>query len=234
VLVENSAAGLALLPGEVFIAVSHEKHHQYALARYRVRPGERRTVAVELGWSDSRTGHRVIEVRLDGRRIGELTDLISQRYAPLLKGVSQTGGRPGCVAVVQHTPNGLEVMVQLPRWAPPTAPPAERRRRGFGLGWFAAAAVVVMAVAALLAVLDVRNTPSTGGGVSATSTSSATKDPLTSRMCDPNYRGACVPHTDDVDCAGEGTGPVFVTGPIRVVGEDVYNLDPDKDGVACG
>ncbi|HEY7592279.1 MAG TPA: hypothetical protein VH969_03935 [Actinophytocola sp.] len=232
--VENSAAGLAMLPGEVFVAVSHEKHHQYALARYHVDPGERRHIAVELAWCVNHSGHRVIEVRLDGRRIGELTELISQRYASLLRGVSQTGGRPGCVAVVQQTPAGLGVMLQLPRWTPPAAPPAERRRRGSGLAWFAAAAVVVVAMASLLAVLDANRTPRTDGGVSVTATSSSTTDPLTARMCDPNYRGACVPRADDVDCAGEGTGPVFVTGPIRVVGEDVYNLDPDKDGIACG
>jgi hypothetical protein len=37
----------------------------------------------------------------------------------------------------------------------------------------------------------------------------------------------------DVDCAGMGNGPAFVTGPVQVVGQDVYRLDPNKDGVGC-
>jgi resuscitation-promoting factor RpfB len=53
------------------------------------------------------------------------------------------------------------------------------------------------------------------------------------RQCDPNYSG-CVPIAGDVDCAGgSGDGPGYVTGPVRVVGADIYDLDRDGDGVAC-
>ena len=52
--------------------------------------------------------------------------------------------------------------------------------------------------------------------------------------CHPNYEGACVPIASDVDCAGgSGNGPAYVTGPVRVVGADVYDLDRDGDGIAC-
>ena len=52
--------------------------------------------------------------------------------------------------------------------------------------------------------------------------------------CDPNYEGACVPIASDVDCAGgNGNGPAYVQGPVYIVGEDVYELDRDGDGVAC-
>lgn len=52
--------------------------------------------------------------------------------------------------------------------------------------------------------------------------------------CDPNYSGACVPIAGDVDCAGGGgNGPAYVSGPVRVIGTDVYRLDRDGDGVAC-
>ena len=52
--------------------------------------------------------------------------------------------------------------------------------------------------------------------------------------CDPNYAGACVPIASDVDCAGgSGNGPAYVAGPVRVVGQDIYDLDRDGDGVAC-
>jgi hypothetical protein len=52
--------------------------------------------------------------------------------------------------------------------------------------------------------------------------------------CHENY-GSCVPIAEDVDCEGGlGDGPAFVKGPIDLVGEDVYLLDTDKDGIACG
>lgn len=52
--------------------------------------------------------------------------------------------------------------------------------------------------------------------------------------CDPNYTGACVPIASDVDCAGgSGDGPAYVTGPVYVVGTDIYHLDSDHDGVGC-
>ncbi|MEX2107921.1 MAG: hypothetical protein WD827_03430 [Solirubrobacterales bacterium] len=44
--------------------------------------------------------------------------------------------------------------------------------------------------------------------------------------CDPNYTG-CVPNTGyDVDCAE-------VSGPVEVIGVDVYGLDADNDGIGC-
>jgi hypothetical protein len=52
--------------------------------------------------------------------------------------------------------------------------------------------------------------------------------------CDPNYSGQCVPIASDVDCAGDGgNGPAYTTGPVRVIGTDIYKLDRDGDGVAC-
>lgn len=52
--------------------------------------------------------------------------------------------------------------------------------------------------------------------------------------CHSSYEGACVPIARDVDCAGGGgNGPEYVTGPVIVVGDDVYELDRDGDGRAC-
>ena len=54
-----------------------------------------------------------------------------------------------------------------------------------------------------------------------------------SQECDPNY-DPCVPVASDVDCAGgKGDGPVYVMGPIYIIGVDVYGLDRDGDGKAC-
>jgi hypothetical protein len=52
--------------------------------------------------------------------------------------------------------------------------------------------------------------------------------------CHPSY-DPCVPVASDVDCAGgEGNGPSYVSGPVSVIGADVYDLDRDGDGVGCG
>jgi|SRR5215213_820870 len=57
--------------------------------------------------------------------------------------------------------------------------------------------------------------------------------PVTTSQCDPNYSG-CVPIASDVDCAGgNGNGPVYVIGPVRVIGRDIYKLDGDGDGIGC-
>ena len=51
--------------------------------------------------------------------------------------------------------------------------------------------------------------------------------------CDPNYSG-CVPIASDVDCSGgTGNGPAYVRGPVTVIGNDIYGLDRDGDGIGC-
>lgn len=43
-----------------------------------------------------------------------------------------------------------------------------------------------------------------------------------------------MPIASDVDCeGGGGNGPMFVRGPIRVIGSDDYDLDRDGNGIAC-
>lgn len=52
--------------------------------------------------------------------------------------------------------------------------------------------------------------------------------------CDSNYSGACVPVDSDVDCeGGSGNGPSYVSGPVTVVGNDIYGLDRDGNGTGC-
>ncbi|MDF1603725.1 G5 domain-containing protein [Nocardioides sp. YIM 152315] len=60
-----------------------------------------------------------------------------------------------------------------------------------------------------------------------------TKAPQPTKRCDPNYSG-CVPIASDVDCAGgSGNGPAYAQGPVRVIGNDIYDLDADGDGWGC-
>lgn len=58
--------------------------------------------------------------------------------------------------------------------------------------------------------------------------------PAAGNGCHPSYAGVCVPIASDVDCAGgSGNGPEYVSGPVRVVGPDEYDLERDNDGIAC-
>jgi hypothetical protein len=117
-MLENSTAGLVMLDGAVAVTVTREEHHQAVLADYTPAPGRTRRVAVELMWSVVPTGRhkgqRVIEVRLDGRRVGELTYLMSQRYAPLVTQVNAHHGRAGCEAEVERDARGLQLTLRLP------------------------------------------------------------------------------------------------------------------------
>jgi hypothetical protein len=52
--------------------------------------------------------------------------------------------------------------------------------------------------------------------------------------CDPNYGEGCVPIARDVDCAGgSGDGPAYVDEVVKVIGDDIYDLDRDNDGYGC-
>lgn len=164
-MIENSSAGLVILPGEVAVTVTREEQHQPALARYRVAPGQERHVAVELAWcvisAGKYRGEHAIEVRLDGHRVGELTYQMSRRYTPFVTQVTAHGGRPGCVATVRPGPKGLEVVLRLPRatdaastyvMAPvaPTVSPAPAKRPSHRLAWIAASVVAAIAFFAVI------------------------------------------------------------------------------------
>ena len=54
--------------------------------------------------------------------------------------------------------------------------------------------------------------------------------------CHASYEGTCIPpDVSDADCAGgSGNGPHYVQEKnIRVVGQDVFDLDGDADGIGC-
>ena len=63
--------------------------------------------------------------------------------------------------------------------------------------------------------------------------SNTSKGAKSQPQCDPNYSD-CVPFASDVDCAGgPGDGPVYVKGPVKVIGKDIYGLDRDGNGIGC-
>ncbi len=315
-MIENSSAGLVKLDAEVSVTVTREEHHQPALSRYVVTEGQERHVAVELAWctigAGKYRGENAIEVRLDGQRVGELTHLMSRRYAPLVAQVISRGGRPGCSAVVQLGARGLEVVLRLPRhgdgvlplpapdpatqvYAPvgepmaPVIPMPPPRRGPFAShrpAWIVAAVVgllviiglanggnkpadptntaaEVSATATTTTAVRITTTSKPAPTTTTTTTTTTTQPPTTTTTvekpaappappvvqpapkpvpapvpapasnCDPNYTG-CVPIASDVDCAGgSGNGPAYVSGPVKVIGSDIYKLDSNGDGVGC-
>ena len=137
-MIENSAQGLTLLDPDHEVTVTKEEQHQPALLAYAPRgDGRARRVAVELCsfpiTRGTHAGQRGIEVRLDGRRVGELTFRMAQRYGPIVQEILRRGGRPGCVALVDHGRRGLEVELRLPEapagFTPAPRPPGPPARR---------------------------------------------------------------------------------------------------------
>ncbi len=59
------------------------------------------------------------------------------------------------------------------------------------------------------------------------------KTEKTESNCNPNYSGCLKIGAGDYDCkTGTGNGPNY-TGMVRVLGQDEFDLDGDKDGVGC-
>jgi hypothetical protein len=109
----GSATGeLVLLAAERTVTVTREEHHQDVLARHSGRVA---VALVPCTITDGRyAGHAALEVRLDGRRVGELTRLMSERYGPLTDAVAARGGRPGCEALLRRGDRGVQVELRLP------------------------------------------------------------------------------------------------------------------------
>lgn len=118
---------LVLLAAERAVTVTREEHHQDVL---RGRTGR---VVVELRpcliASGKHAGQDGLEVALDGRRVGELTRLMAQRYRPIVDQLMARGYRAGCEALLHDDARGTQVELRLPAGPttaaiPATPPPA--------------------------------------------------------------------------------------------------------------
>ena len=117
---------LVLLAAERTVTVTREEHHQDVLAG-RTGPtiAELRPCTITAG---KHAGQDGLEVVLDGRRVGELTRLMAQRYRPMVEEVRSRGYRAGCEAVLAADARGIQVELRLPSATerrvtePPTAP----------------------------------------------------------------------------------------------------------------
>jgi hypothetical protein len=250
-MIENSSAGLVLLEAEVTVTVTGEEHHQRELARYAVTAGGERHVAVELGWctigSGKYRGQPAIEVRLDGYRVGELTYLMSQRYAPLVTHVTGQSGRPGCQAKIQLGARGLEVTLRLfiaslannDEETPSSDAAGDRTTTASATPTTTTppptttTTTTTVVPAPPPVVVDPQPVETVTEEPAPPPPPPPAPEPEPAPACDPNYSG-CVPVASDVDCkGGSGNGPAYVDGPVQVIGSDIYDLDRDGDGTAC-
>jgi hypothetical protein len=123
---------LVLLAAERAVTVTREEHHQDVLS------GRAGRAVVELRpctiASGKHAGQDGLEVVLDGRRVGELTRLMAQRYRPMVDHLTAGGYRAGCEAFLQDDPRGTQVELRLPAGPttaalPPAATATVRHRR---------------------------------------------------------------------------------------------------------
>jgi hypothetical protein len=118
---------LVQLPASVTVTVTREEDHQDVLSGYRSPD-----VVAELAWGTARAGkyrgQRVIEVQLDGRRVGELTHAMSHRYGAMVDALLAQGNRPGCQAHIEHGERGYQLELLMPGAgeALPFVPPQTR------------------------------------------------------------------------------------------------------------
>jgi hypothetical protein len=119
----DSPDGLVLLAAERTVTVTREEHHQDALA------GRTGRVVVELRpcmiTSGKHAGRDGVEVTLDGRRVGELTWLMAQRYRPAVDALVVRGFRVGCEALLREDARGIQVELRLPAEPTATRPPVD-------------------------------------------------------------------------------------------------------------
>lgn len=118
-IVAQRTAGTVLLCGDRTCTVTREEDHQDVLAAYAPRKGQDvRAVVATLGFCTVDRGkHRgaeVIGVHLDGRRVGQLTKLMSERYEGVVRGFLAQGLRVTCEGFAFPTPKGVEVELRLP------------------------------------------------------------------------------------------------------------------------
>ena len=103
---------LVLLAAERAVTVTREEHHQDVLS------GRTGQAVVELRpctiASGKHAGQDGLEVVLDGRRVGELTRLMAQRYRPMVDDLTARGYRAGCEAFLQEDARGTQVELRLP------------------------------------------------------------------------------------------------------------------------
>ena len=116
---------LVLLAAERAVTVTREEYHQDVLS------GRTGRAVVELRpcpiASGKHAGQDGLEVMLDGRRVGELTRMMAQRYRPVVDHLTAGGYRAGCEALLHDDARGTQVELRLPAGPTTAGLPTTRR-----------------------------------------------------------------------------------------------------------
>jgi hypothetical protein len=116
ILLSNDCPASVLpLEAEERVMVSRKETNQEALNAYRPRDGSKTRVYVQLRHRQIGAGNetrQVIETDIDGRRVGQLTPLMSDRYSRLFTAPWET---PVCEGIIRDTGNSLQLQLLLPR-----------------------------------------------------------------------------------------------------------------------
>ena len=238
-MTENSTADLTMLDAERSVAVTGEEHHQDVLCVLAPERGHSRRVAIELVPIGPR-----LEARLDGRRVGELSALMSQRYGPTVDGVLRRGGRPGCIGRVALGKRGVEVELRLPAVNAAGGPPTEQlpiialerkpARRGRTPLWVGVAVVGLLVLVGVVFGAARASAPAADTVAAQTPatplTTPAAEQPVVAPSAAPTTtrKPTAVYYKNCGVALAEGAAPIQKGEPGYRTG-----LDPDGDGVAC-
>jgi len=235
-MTENSTAGLTMLDAERAVVVAGAGHLQHVLRDHPT------PVTIEL----VPVGPR-LEARLDGERVGELSALMSLRYAPTVDGVLRRGERPGCVGRIIRGKHGVDVELRLPAVNAAGGPPTEQlpvvvasRRRSRTPLWVGVGIVALLVViGGVLGLTRVSTPPAAAVAAVPTRVAAAptTVAPVADRPTVAPSRKAApstTPKPPVVYYKNCGVALAEGAAPIER-GEPGYRsgLDPDGDGVAC-
>jgi hypothetical protein len=236
-MTENSTVGLTMLDAERSVVVAGDEHLQDVLRDHPAR------VTIEL----VPVGPR-LEARLDGLRVGELTALMSLRYAPTVDGVLRRGERAGCVGRVVRGKHGVEVELRLPAVNAAGGPPTEqlpvvvaarRRRRSRTPVWVGVGIVgLLVVIGAALGLTRGSTTPAAAvaAAVAVAAPVAAPSSVVERPTAGPPRKAPATTTPKPPAVYYKNCGVALAEGAAPILrGEPGYRsgLDPDGDGVAC-
>ena len=236
-MTENSTAGLTMLDAERAVVVAGDGRLRHVL---RDHPTQ---VTIELVPVRPR-----LEARLDGERVGELTALMSLRYAPTVDGLLRRGERPGCVGRIIRGKHGVDLELRLPAVNAAGGPPTEqlpvvvatrRRSRSRTPLWVGVGIVTLLVVIGAVVGLTRVGTPPAAAVAAPTRVTTApyTVAPVADQPAVAPSREAAPSTTSKPSVVYyKNCGAALAEGAAPIQrGEPGYRsgLDPDGDGVAC-
>jgi len=233
-MTENSTAGLTMLDAERAVVVTGDAHLQHVL-RDHPKP-----VTIEL----VPVGPR-LEAQLDGERVGELSALMSLRYAPTVDGVLRRGERPGCVGRVVRGKHGVEVELRLPAVNAAGGPPTEQlpvvvaarpRKRSRTPLWVGVAIVGLLVVIGGALGLARGVTPPAAAVAVPTPVAAPPSTVVEQPPVRPSREAQATTTPKPSAVYYKNCGVALSEGAAPILrGEPGYRsgLDPDGDGVAC-